>query len=127
MRYLIILFLFINSLYSKSLYHKAIEYYANDQKQKAAQYFEYSCNKGNTKACHSLATLYLKGNGVKKDKQKAIDLLDDSCASLYTSSCLYLAFLYKYGTSIEKNEIKSQYYFKIACRRGSKTACKAYK
>lgn len=127
MRYLLILLFFISSLYSKTLYYKAIEYYAQGQNKKAAIYFEDSCNKGNNKACHALANLYLKGNGVVKNKQKAIDLLDDSCESLYTSSCLYLAFLYKEGTNIKKDNSKSQYYFKIACKRGNKIACKAIK
>ena len=128
MKYILILFIFLTSnINAKSLYDKAMHAYANGEKQKAAQYFETSCNNGTIKSCHALANLYLRGNGVVKNTQKAIDLLENSCAALYTSSCLYLAFLYKDGTNVKQNDITSQYYFKIACRRGSKTACNATK
>ena len=128
MKYIFLFYIILhNTVFAQNLHDKAMEYYAKGNKQKAAQYFENSCNQGSSKSCHALANLYLNGIGVKKNKQKAIELLDNSCASLYTSSCLYLAFLYKNGTHVKQNDKTSEYYFNIACRRGNKTACKAIK
>ena len=124
-QFLFFIFLINNNLNAMSLHDKAIKYYANGDNKNAAWYFDRSCTQKNMRSCYSLANLYLNGLGVKKNSNKAIDLLETSCARLHTSSCLYLAFLYKDGTYVLQSDKTSQYYFKIACRRGSKTACSA--
>ncbi|MBP5789354.1 MAG: sel1 repeat family protein, partial [Neisseriaceae bacterium] len=84
---------------------------------KAKKIYEKSCNdkKGNVVACNNLATLYIKGLGVKTDYNKGKSLLEYSCNGDYPKACDNLGQLYLNGVGVKQNTQHAVELFEKGC------------
>lgn len=61
----------------------------------AIELFERACENKEGKGCSSLASMYDKGEGVKKNKAKAMQLFQKACDSGEMAICVLLGIIYE--------------------------------
>src|SRR5574344_1867059 len=73
------------------------------------------CNQGNMDDCYILGTLYVDGDGIKKDLYAGSRLIEKACENGQVNACKTLGELYLTGKGLEVNYSKANYYVGKAC------------
>ena len=82
-------------------------------------YYLKSCQNGDGQGCRNMATLYLKGLGVKKDANKAFEYVKRGCELNNASSCTKLGNIYDDNKMYQKS---AEAYMK-GCQLNSGVSC----
>ena len=91
-------------------------------KQKAAEFYQKSANFGVSKAEFNLARLYMKGEGVEQNKQKAIELFEKAATHGNAKAQTTLALMYSTGDGVKKNYEKTVELYKKAAAKNDPEA-----
>lgn len=71
------------------------EAYKRGDYQSALELFERACESKEAEGCSNLASMYDKGEGVKKNKAKAMQLFQKACDSGDMGICILLGIIYE--------------------------------
>lgn len=77
------------------LLNEAQEAYKRGDYKMAIELFERACENKEGKGCSNLASMYDKGEGVKKNKAKAMQLFQKACDSGDMGICILLGIIYE--------------------------------
>ncbi len=101
--------------------------YREGSYSEAIQTYKKACDIDNAVGCNHVATMYIKGNGVKQDAKKAIKFMSKACDLSNAKACYDLAYFYYRGLYVEEDKSKAISLFDRACNAGSVKGCKNYK
>ncbi|MGI9569889.1 MAG: tetratricopeptide repeat protein [Desulfobulbia bacterium] len=96
-----------------------------DQGSDLASIYEYEAERGDANAQRSLAFMYYKGEGVKKDFAKAAEWFREAAEQGDAKSQLDLGWMYLDGQGVLKDENEAAKWFKMAADQGLEAAAKA--
>lgn len=92
------------ALYNLGLmYSRGAGNVVEQDKQKAAEFYERAAEQGNDKAQFNLALLYAKGEGVPQDKAKAAELYEKAAEQGNPKAQSNLGLMYARGDGVEQN------------------------
>lgn len=89
----------------------------------AMDYFEKSCDIGDSEGCSNIADGYYFGEGRVQNYRSAAPLYYKACEGSVTASCIKLFIMHRDGKGVEKNTRLSLFYALKACDLGDKEGC----
>jgi len=101
-------------------------YDAENNEQKAFDYYHMALQRGSNAALALLAKYYLQGRIVKSDLKKALGYLNESASLNYPKAYEILANLYFEGDILQRDLQKTKAYYRKAILKGSPTALVNY-
>lgn len=116
-KFLVVFTIFIN-IVNATTFEDALQIQKTLGSKSAIKHFKKLSKEKNPKAMHSLALLYIKGDGVKKDIKKAHKLLKDATYLGNNESLYILGKLYLSKKSSYHNKIKAYNSFVEAANKG---------
>ena len=90
--------------------------------EKAKYWYDKSVNAGVKEAYNNLGSLYLNGQGVKKDEQKAFRFFQKGARKGDEAAKVNVAVLYAWGESVTHDKMKAYEYLKSALKAGKSEA-----
>ena len=99
-------------------------YYSMQNFPAAIDFATAACDAGEISACEDLAEMHYRGEGMPVDLPRAAVLFKNGCdAGGRALSCFNYALMNEKGQGLAINAVVALGYYRLACRRGSDTAC----
>ncbi len=99
-------------------FEEGLEFYINEDYERALELFKTACHLGNARACFWVASMYEEGIGTEADTKKALEYHVKACEMGEPASCLWLGLIYENGVGVERNYKKALGYYKRALDLG---------
>ena len=99
-------------------------YYSMQNLPAAIDFATVACDAGEISACEDLAEMHYRGEGVPVDLTRAAVMFKNGCdAGGRALSCFNYGLMNQKGQGLAVNAEAAFEYYRIACRRGSDSAC----
>lgn len=82
-----------------------------------------NAEKGVVESQYLLGSMYLKGNGVKKNPKLALKWFEKAAAQNNAMAQLKLGFMYEDGTGVKQDKKKARVLYEIACKNYHELGC----
>lgn len=126
MKYLLILTLFIQSLFAlSSATNAGIALAQKGQYSEAFSLFNEACNNiGDAEGCLGVGLMYMYAIGTNGDEEKAVEYYKKACSGGSALACSNLASFYDNGSNtIPQNKLMASELYMVGCSGGDAFAC----